>query len=96
MVDVVIFDQDPRIQYTAAAAQTVFDYPFIIFEEADLKVYLTPVGDEPNDEDDILILNVDYTVTDVGAETGGTIVLTNPATAGDIITIVRDVELVRS
>lgn len=80
----------PRIQYTATGGQTVFNVPFPFFANADLAVYLTPVGNEPDDSADILVYSTDYTVTGAGNENGGTVTLVVPATAGDIITIVRD------
>lgn len=85
-----INDVTPRIQYTAAAAQTVFIVPFPFFEDTDLKVYLTPAGDTADDLVDILTYAVDYTVAGAGAENGGTITLLAAASANDIITIVRD------
>lgn len=92
MADIIVTDVTPRIQYTAGAGSpTVFSYPFPIFEDTDLNVYLTPVGSMPNDVTDILVYNVDYTVTNsVPPTVGGTITLTTGAAAGDVITIVRN------
>ena len=78
-------------QYVASASQTIFVYNYKIFVNTDLDVYLTPVGAEPDPVNDLLTVGTDYTVTGVGTEGGGTIVLTTPATAGDIITIESDV-----
>jgi hypothetical protein len=91
MADVEVKDNGARVQYTAGGGQTNFTYPFLIFEATDLLVWLTPVGQVPNPVADLLTLNVDYTVTGVGNEDGGDVVLIVPATAGDIITIERDI-----
>lgn len=87
-----IQDVPTRDQYTAAAAQTIFDYTFPIFDEVDLVIEKTQISDGVTI---ILVLTTDYTVTGVGAQAGGTIVLTSGAAAGDIITITRQVELKR-
>ena len=89
-------DTTPRAQYTASAAQDTFAYTFEIYAESDLKVYLTPVGSTPNDTNDLLTLTTDYTVTGEGVENGGNVVLVTPATAGDVITIIRDIPISRT
>ena len=89
-MSIPINDIVPRIQYTAAGGQTVFNYPFPIFANTDLAVYQTLAGATASDANDILTLNVDYTVTGVGNQNGGTIVLTVATAVNDIITIVRD------
>lgn len=76
----------PRIQYTASAGQTVFVYPFPIFDEGDIVV-------EQNGT--VLTLSTDYTVSGVAAEDGGNITLISGATSGDIMTIYRDMALER-
>jgi len=86
-----INDTSPRDQYTASGgSQTVFTVSFEFLANADLKVYLTPVGNDPDDTADLLTLTTDYTV--VGAGSNGTkeITLVVAATDGDVITIVRD------
>lgn len=90
-----ITDTTPRVQYTASASQTTFTYAFRIDQQADIKVYQTPVANSPSDSADILVLNTDYTVTGAGTDAGGTIVLTTGATNGDILTLVRDMPLAR-
>lgn len=86
-----VLAQDTRAQYTASIGETNFSYPLKIFEDDNLKVYLTPNGQVPDPVIDILTLNVDYTVTGAGDTGGGDIVLVTPATAGDIITIELDI-----
>jgi len=66
-------DTSRRRQYTALTGQTIFDYPFRIFDEADLVVYV----------DDVLqTLNASYTVAGVDDETGGQVVFLAAVTAG--------------
>lgn len=81
----------PRIQYVASGGQTVFTVPFKFFASSDLKVYLTPSGSDPDDSGQLKTLTTHYTVAGAGEDAGGTITLTSGATAGDIVTIVRDV-----
>ena len=79
-------DQDPRNQYTATAGQTIFPYTFLIYDEDSLTVTLNGAP---------LSLTVDYTVNGLGVLTGGDVTLTSGASAGDVITIVRDMEFDR-
>ncbi len=78
--------QETRNQITASGGQTIFTYSFLILREQDITIYQTPFGQSPDPLADILILGIDYTVTGVGISTGGTIILTVAATAGDTIT----------
>jgi len=83
-----IQDVPTRDQYIAAAGQTIFDYTFPIFDEVDIIVEKTPfVTGIPL----TLVLNVDYTVTGVGVQSGGTIVLAVGAATSDVIIIFREV-----
>ena len=77
-----------RAEYTATAGQTVFNYTFKIFSDTDLNVYVTPSGQVANDATDI---TTSYTVTGVGAEAGGTIILSVGASNGDLVTIVSNI-----
>ena len=92
----LVNDNTPRVQYTASASQTVFAYPFAIFEDADLKVYLTPTGSNADDSSDILVLTTNYTVSGAGTTAGGNVTLVVAATSGDIITISRDIAVERT
>jgi len=85
---------DGRAEYTATAAQEDFDFVFKIYETSDLKVWLTPVGDVADDELDVLTEDVDYTVS-INGDDGGTLTLLSAATAGDYVTLVRDLPAVR-
>lgn len=77
-----------RAEYTANAAQTIFDYPFKIFTVTDLNVYVTTVGQVANDSTDITTA---YSVTGLGDEDGGTVILTVGANLGDLVTIVSNI-----
>lgn len=75
-----------RNQYTATAGQTVFAYTFEVYNKNDLVVL---------QNDTTLAEGTNYTVSGVGSDTGGNITLTSGATAGDIITVYRDMALER-
>jgi hypothetical protein len=86
-ITLTVDDNTPRVQYTASASQTAFTYPFIIFDTADLKVY---------QNDTLLTYTTDYTADTINDNAGGTVTLVTGATAGDIITIERDISVARS
>jgi len=67
-----IGDVSPRIQYAGDGAQSVFTYPFPIFEDGDLEVYEDAV---------IKVLSSDYTVQGVGDSAGGTVTFTAAASS---------------
>ena len=89
MASIPIADVSNYKQYSAAAAQTVFTYTFVIFDENDMKVYKRLPTDVPNDVTDLLVIGLDYTVTGVGDAGGGTVILTTPADINDVVTLVR-------
>ena len=89
MTAIAINDLSPRKQHIATAGATTFVYDFPILATADLLVYKTLAANTGDDDDDLLTYGVDYTLTGVGTATGGTIVLTSGAAAGDIITAMR-------
>lgn len=72
MAEIVINDIDPIIGYTAAGGELSYDYGFPIFEAADL-VVLQILSDGTVS---ILSNTVDYTLSGVGAENGGTMTFT--------------------
>lgn len=83
-----VLDIEPRIQYTASAAQTIFTYPFPITADVDIVVDVDGV---------IGALDVDYTVTGATDDNGGTVVITSPVMAGgEIVTLYRDIPIQRS
>lgn len=77
-----------RNEFTATAGQTVFTYTYKIFAATDLNVFQTPAGQDCDDTTDQITT---FTVTGVGDEDGGTIILNTGATVGDLITIVSDI-----
>lgn len=79
-------DQTPLNTHIAAGASGVFAYSFQIAAATDLAV---------TNDGAALTLNVDYTVTGVGVETGGTIIITPTPTAGAVVTVYRDTQLER-
>lgn len=85
-MSIIINDTSARVQYVATSGQTVFTVPYEFFSNADLKVYINEV---------LKTLTTHYTVTGAGVTGGGSITLTSGATAGQIITIVRDVPVKR-
>lgn len=80
----VVNDIDPRVQYTATNGQTVFPYPFPIFNDVDLVV--VDGVDGP-----VLTLGVDYTVSGAGNDTGGNVTFLVGRALNAIITIYRDI-----
>ncbi|MGH8235411.1 MAG: glycosyl hydrolase family 28-related protein [Steroidobacteraceae bacterium] len=80
-------DIEPRVQYVAAAAQTAFDYPFPIFQDADIVVDVDGVTQT---------LTTDYTVTGEGEDTGGTVTFLVAMSGGEIVTIYRDIAIERT
>ena len=91
MPNIVVNDITPRIQYNAAAGQTVFIFPFLMFYPTDINVYKRKLTDKPDDLIDILTYNINYTVTiNPPPAVGGFITLFVPAAAGDVVTLVRN------
>ena len=81
-----ISDNGTRDQYTATAAQTIFPYTFEIFDEDDIAV-------EQNGT--LLTKGTHYTVSGVNNDSGGNVTLVTGATAGDILTLYRNMALER-
>ena len=84
-----VLDNTPRDQYTASGGQVAFTYTFEIAAEGDIAVLQNGT-----------LLNLgagagEYAVTGVGVDTGGVVTLVTGATAGDIITLYRDMALNR-
>ena len=84
-----VLDNTPRDQYTASGGQVAFTYTFEIAAEGDIAVLQNGT-----------LLNLgagagEYAVTGVGVDTGGVVTLVTAATAGDIITLYRDMALDR-
>jgi len=84
-----VLDNTPRDQYTATGGQVAFPYTFEITAEGDIAVLQNGV---------LLSLGAgagEYAVTGVGSDSGGVVTLVTGATAGDIITLYRDMALER-
>lgn len=79
-------DITPRVQYVASGGQTVFPYPFPIFDDGDLVVDVDGV---------VLVITTNYTVSGAGGDNGGSVTLTAGATAGQVVTIYRDIAIAR-
>ncbi len=76
----------PRKQYVANGTLTTYEFPFAIFSEDDIEVYL----------DDIKQLSTTYTVAGVRESDGGSVTFTTAPTSGTIITIVRNLSIERT
>jgi len=87
MATIVVGDLTPRNQYTATSGQTAFTYSFPVFVDADLKVY---VGST------LKALTTDYTVSGAATDSGGTVTFTSGLSAGDVVTIYRDMAVSRT
>ena len=77
-----VTQSDRLVQYISAGGATVYNYDFRIINQADIQVDRLR-----NDVVTTLVLNVDYTVQNVGNTAGGTITLAVADTANDIYAI---------
>jgi hypothetical protein len=77
----------PRIQYTATASQTVFTVPFEFLANADLAVYVNGT---------LKTLTTDYTLTGANTTGGGSLTFVTGRTAGEIVTILSDLDYSRN
>ena len=80
-----IGDTRPRIQYQGDGSQTTFPYPFAIFREADLAVYL---------DDDAVAEG--FSVSGAGASDGGAVTFTTAPAAGRRVTLLRRLTVARA
>lgn len=76
----------PYAQYIATGGQTVFPYPFPITQDQDLVVVVNGVTQSTD---------VGYTLSGQGNITGGNVTFTLGLTAGDIVTVYRDIVIER-
>lgn len=77
-----VTQSDRLVQYVSAGGATVYNYDFRITGEADIQVDRLR-----NDVVTTLVLNVDYTVQNVGNTAGGTITLAVADTPNDVYAI---------
>ncbi|MFZ9079872.1 MAG: hypothetical protein ACO23H_15145, partial [Alphaproteobacteria bacterium] len=82
-----VADNTSRNQYTATNLQVSFAYTFEIVDKNDIVVLKNGTT---------LSEGADYLVFNVGNDNGGTIELTSGATAGDILTLYRDMPYART
>lgn len=80
-----------RVEYLASSGQSDFDFVFKIYEADDILVWLTPVGQDPDDIGDLLSHVSDYTIV-INGDNGGVLSLTSPSAAGDALTFVRSLD----
>jgi hypothetical protein len=77
--------------YSGNGVTTVFNYGFKVFDEGDIVVtLLNSVGTEV-----VQTITTEYTVTGVGDEAGGTIVMVTPPANGEQLVVTRSVPLVQ-
>lgn len=79
-------DLPPRVQYIASASQTVFPYPFPIFQAADLVVEVDGA---------VKTLTTHYTVSGAGDDLGGNVTFLTGQSAGAVVTIYRQTVIER-
>lgn len=91
-----VINNNARDQYTASNGQTIFNYTFEISDQDNIQVYQRASSAAPDDVADLLVITTDYTVTGVGVNTGGTIVLVSGAALNDVITLQGNAPPVRS
>ena len=87
--------QETILQYVADGIETEYVFAFYVPLNPDIDVYVTLAGETPLPENDLKILDVDYTVTmNLDPVTGGfiTFLPTKIPPVGAIITLNRDVE----
>ncbi len=82
-----VTDTARRVQYSASAGQTVFPYPFAIFDEDDLVVEV---------DGETQTITTDYTVSGVEEDAGGNVTFTSGLSSGDIVTIYSDTTIART
>jgi len=82
-----VADNTSRNQYTATSGQTVFAYTFEIVDKDHIVVLQNGTA---------LSEGTDYTVSNVGNDNGGNVTLTSGATAGDVMTLYREMPYSRT
>lgn len=81
-----VTEQNPRNISTAAAGATVFPYDFKILDKADLLVQIDGV---------VKVVDVDFTITGVGLDGGGSFTLVSPLVGGETVMRKRNMRLER-
>jgi hypothetical protein len=86
-------DVEPRIQYTANGGETEFDFPFLVYSDAEGSSSHLIVIRVRDGEPETLATPADYSVADLDEEDGGTITLEEAAEADDIYILYREVPI---
>ncbi len=84
MTHIKINDVSPRIRYRADGTQTAFTFPFAIFKQSDMEVYL----------DDVL-QNSGYSISGVAETNGGSVIFTQAPANNTVITLYRNLPIDR-
>ena len=82
-----INDVSPRIKYTADGTQTAFTFPFPVFADEDLEVFVDGIAAVPVTE---------FSISGAGADGGGTAIFSSPPVAGAAVTLVRNLTVERT
>ncbi len=80
-----IYDTAPWVQHTADGKETEFTYPFEIFKDGDLEVF---IGQTPH--------NSGFRVTGAGKPLGDRVIFDTPPAAGTVLTFRRDLPIERT
>ncbi len=75
----------PRIQYIADGVQTDFTYPFPIFADADMEVYL-----------DDTLQSSGFTISGAGESQGGTVTMDSAPSSSTVVTLARRLPIERT
>ena len=76
----------PRIQYIANGENATFEFPFAIFKDENIQVYLGDVLQNSNT----------YTVSGAGQTEGGSITFSNAPEQGSVVTLYRNIDIERT
>ena len=98
-----VASETSKVKYNGNDSTTIFAYTYKITDEEQLQVIIADSDDLVPDNSYTLILNTDYTVSDVGEAAGGNVTLDDLTTycgqatlpTGWVISIARVVEVVQ-
>jgi hypothetical protein len=68
-------------QYVANGVNTAFTYTFKIYSAGDIDVFI---------DDDIQVIDTDYTVSGAGLDAGGTVTFISPPASLSVVTLLGD------
>lgn len=81
--------------FILTTGQTNIDFNFKVYQASNIDIYLTPVGQQPDDILDKLVLDTNYTIT-INGDDGGMVTLTVGGAIGDKIVLVRKLLPIRN